>query len=185
MELQKAIEERRSIRAYKDTPVTDEQITEIIRAGMLAPSAKNGQPWLFRVIRKEEIEKLCSAMENLGAQNPDVKDLRYTAKVMRSAPAVILVFLPRRTERIAERAPWQYLIPDLTSVGACFENMSLKACDMGLGSLWVGHVLYADEYLRERFGKEIIAGALVVGYPDESPAARPRRDFDKIVTFVQ
>ena len=185
MELQKAMEERRSIRKYKDIPVTDEQITEIIKAGMLAPSAKNGQPWRFQVIRGEDVDRVCTAMEELGAQNPDANDLRYTASVMRSAPAVILVFMPRRIERIAERAPWQYLVPDLTSVGACFQNMSLKAHDMGLGSLWVGHVLYADSYLREHFGKDIIAGALVVGYPDESPSARPRKSFEKLVTFVQ
>ncbi len=185
MELRKAIEGRRSIRAYKDTPVTDEQITEIIRAGILAPSAKNGQPWKFHVLRKTEISALCDAMEGCAAENPDIKDLLHTVSVMRSAPAVILVFMPRRIERIARSAPWQYLIPDITSVGACFENMSLMAYDMGLGSLWVGHVLVAQEYLQERFGKDIIAGALVVGYPDESPCARPRREFDKTVTFEE
>ncbi len=185
MELQKAIEERRSIRKYKDIPVTDEQITEIIKAGILAPSAKNGQPWRFQVIRGEEVDNLCSAMEEEGGGNPDAADLRHTASVMRSASAVILVFMPRRIERIAERAPWKYLIPDLTSVGACFQNMSLKAHDMGLGSLWIGHVLFADNYIRERFGKDIIAGALAVGYPDENPSARPRKSFEKLVTFAE
>lgn len=183
MELQKAIEGRRSIRAFKKDTVSDEQITEIIKAGMLAPSAKNGQPWSFTVIRGKDIENLCNAMEECASANPDIKDLRHTVSVMRNTPVIILVFMPRRIERIAERAPWQYLIPELSSVGACFENMCLKAYDMGLGSLWVGHVLFADSYLHEHYGKEQVAGALCVGYPDEQPQARPRRSFEKVVVF--
>ena len=41
----KEIESRRSIRRYKDIPVKKELIEEILKAGMLAPSSKNRQPW--------------------------------------------------------------------------------------------------------------------------------------------
>lgn len=34
---------RRSVRKYTETPVTDAQVKQIIRAGMAAPSAKNSQ----------------------------------------------------------------------------------------------------------------------------------------------
>ncbi len=186
MELQKVIEDRRSIRAFKDTFVTDEQITEIINAGILAPSAKNAQPWRFKIIRGEEVEKLCCAMEEFQKNNPEIKStVNTTVKHMRKASATILVFMPRRIGRIAERAPWQYLIPELTSVGACFENMSLKAHDMGLGSLWICDVLFAKDYLDERFPPDIIAGCLSVGYPGESPEARPRKSLDELVEFVK
>ena len=185
MEFQKVIEDRRSIRAFKDTEVTDEQISEIIKAGILAPSAKNGQPWRFVVVRNEEVDKICCAMEKFQEENPDMKiTVTSTVKFMRNSSATILVFMPRRIGRIAERAPWQYLIPEITSVGACFENMTLKAHDMGLGSLWIANVLFAKDYLEERFGQDIIAGCLSVGYPDECPDPRPRKSFDELVTFV-
>ena len=45
----KEIESRRSIRRYKDIPVKKELIEEILKAGMLAPSSKNRQPWHFIV----------------------------------------------------------------------------------------------------------------------------------------
>ena len=45
----KEIESRRSIRRYKDIPVKEELIEEILKAGMLAPSSKNRQPWHFIV----------------------------------------------------------------------------------------------------------------------------------------
>ena len=48
---------RRSVRKYTETPVTDVQIKQIIRAGMAAPSAKNSQEWVFVVLRDPEIYK--------------------------------------------------------------------------------------------------------------------------------
>jgi nitroreductase len=49
MELMDAIKGRRSIREYKDTPVPQKLIEEIIEAATWAPSAKNGQQWRFTV----------------------------------------------------------------------------------------------------------------------------------------
>lgn len=40
-----AIMERRSIRKYKQDAVSKSMIEEVIKAGMLAPSSKNRQPW--------------------------------------------------------------------------------------------------------------------------------------------
>ena len=49
------IYKRRSVRKYTETPVTDAQVKQIIRAGMAAPSAKNSQEWVFIVLREPEI----------------------------------------------------------------------------------------------------------------------------------
>ena len=38
MTVMQAIQDRRSIRAYKDTPVTDEQLNAVLEAARLAPS---------------------------------------------------------------------------------------------------------------------------------------------------
>ena len=45
-----AITDRRSIRKYQERFVPKSMIEEIIRAGMLAPSAKNRQPWKIVVV---------------------------------------------------------------------------------------------------------------------------------------
>ena len=42
-----------SVRAYTNEPVTDQQLDLILKCGMKAPSARNGQPWKFTVIRDE------------------------------------------------------------------------------------------------------------------------------------
>ena len=48
---------RRSVRKYTDKVISDEQLKQIIKAGMAAPSAKNSQEWVFIVIRDPEIYK--------------------------------------------------------------------------------------------------------------------------------
>jgi len=45
------IRKRRSIRKYKDEPVSDEQLEALLRSGMQAPSARNLQPWVFIVTK--------------------------------------------------------------------------------------------------------------------------------------
>ena len=51
MELNKAIENRISIRKYKIIDVPNEIIEELINYARLAPSAKNRQPWKFMIIK--------------------------------------------------------------------------------------------------------------------------------------
>ena len=42
---------RRSIRKYLNTPVTERQLHQLLRAGMAAPSSTNDQEWVFAVIQ--------------------------------------------------------------------------------------------------------------------------------------
>ena len=46
-----SIEKRRSIRKYKPDKIEKSVIEEIVKAGILAPSAKNRQPWKYIVYR--------------------------------------------------------------------------------------------------------------------------------------
>jgi len=51
MDLFDAIQGRRSIRKFKQTPIPDADLRKILDAGRLAPSANNTQPWSFLVIK--------------------------------------------------------------------------------------------------------------------------------------
>ena len=57
MQVNEAIKERRSIRNYNDQMLNESTLKEIINLGILAPSAKNTQPWYFKVIYKDKILK--------------------------------------------------------------------------------------------------------------------------------
>ncbi len=74
MEMQEGLLTRRSIRRYvKDKKVEPRDLTEILQAGMYAPSAMNRQPWEFLVIDDEEklnrimqIHSYCSFLKDAG-----------------------------------------------------------------------------------------------------------------------
>jgi len=62
MDLLTVIQERKSVRAFKPDPVQREQIEEILRLAIHAPSAINIQPWEFHVVTGEERERLSRSL---------------------------------------------------------------------------------------------------------------------------
>lgn len=74
-------------------------------------------------------------------------------------------------------------ICDTKAICASIENMLLTANNLGLGSLWIGDIFFVYPELKYWLNKkgEIIAYIALLGYADEKPVVRPRKDFDKIV----
>jgi len=62
MELTEAIQERRSIRCFRPTPVPRAILREILEVAQRAPSAINTQPWECWVVEGEALDRLKSAM---------------------------------------------------------------------------------------------------------------------------
>ena len=61
---------RRSIRKYTDDPVSDDQVTELLRAAMAAPSAGNQQPWQFVVVRDRAVLEVIAGANPYGGHGP-------------------------------------------------------------------------------------------------------------------
>ena len=55
MDINAAIQGRRSVREYTAQPVEDTIIRQLIGAAVRAPSAVNLQPWAFVVVRDQTI----------------------------------------------------------------------------------------------------------------------------------
>ena len=98
----KEIIQRKSIRKYKNEAVKREDIDRIIQAAILAPSAKNRQPWKYFVYTNEEKENLLNVMEQglirerdgekmLPDSQKGLPDAFHTLKVMREAPVLIVI----------------------------------------------------------------------------------------------
>ena len=69
---------RRSIRAYTDQPVPDSLLTDLLEAGMAAPSAVARDPWHFIVLRSREgLDQLAAALPN--------------GQMLKQAPAALVV----------------------------------------------------------------------------------------------
>ena len=167
MELKDVMETRRSIRHYNDKEVPLEVIQDILNCGILAPSAHNRQPWSFIIV--EQDKELKKKIAYLLKEGTDVT-VNLTSKVIEECSALILVYGDITDELF-----------DIQSIGACIQNMCLRATDLGLGSLWIGYILRIENQLKEIFktDKKLVA-ALALGYTDKIPGKRPRVELKDI-----
>ncbi|MBT9778535.1 nitroreductase [Clostridium sp. MCC353] len=192
----KAIEDRRSIRKYKTDKVPQAIIEEILKAGILAPSSKNRQPWKFTVVTGDSKDEMISVME-IGLEREEREPLlpgsskhlmgaEHTLAIMNQAPVIIFITNPlgldmNLTLSAEDRI---YEICNAQSVGAAIENMTLTAAEAGLGSLWICDTYFAYKELCDWLGTggELFA-ALAIGYADEAPSPRPRKDMVDVVEW--
>ena len=193
MLVQDAIAQRRSIRRYKETPVSEEDIRAVLLAATLAPSGKNTQPWRFVVVqgderRAEMVRLMREGIAKREAQGTDPGSSKRTAGIMARAPVTVFVFDERETYGDKDRTFVDSLmnIVDIQSMGAAVQNMLLAAVDRGLGTLWICDVFYAQQELCGWLGENhLMVAAVALGYPDEQPAARPRKSVDEVTRWVQ
>lgn len=167
MDIFQVIRERRSIRKYKDTPVEQEKIEQILDAARLAPSWKNTQCWRFLVIRDQA--KKTAVLDAIPDDNPG-------KKAIATAPVVILVCADPTESGV--RNGIAYFIAD---TAIAFEHLCLAAHALGLGTCWMG--LYDEPKIKQHFDmpEQIkIIGITPLGYPDQEPKPRPRKEMAEI-----
>lgn len=189
METMEAIMARRSIRKFSDRPVTREAVNAVLATAILAPSGKNRQPWRFVVVTGDEkraqmIRVMREGIADDKAHGMGPGSAIMTARVMEYAPVTIFVFNPEGVHPWVKHSVGQTFLElvDTQSIGAAIQNMLLAAQDMGLGTLWMCDVWSAYQQLSAWLGESgQLVAAVALGYPDEQPAARPRRPLSEVV----
>jgi len=134
MELNKAIEKRRSTRSFKDKKINFKYLIEAIDAANKAPHAGGFYSIRFLII---ENPKTINKIAHLAEQH-----------WISQAPALILVCSDERNleNLYGERGR----IYARQQAGASTENLILTLTDLGLSSCWVG--AFSDEIIREAIG---------------------------------
>ena len=166
-EIIKAMKERRSIRKFKAQMPKEEDLAQIVEAGLYAASGKNQQAAIILAITNKEMrDKLSKANCKIGGW-PDGFDPFY------GAPAVLVVLADKN---------WVTSMYDGSLV---MGNMMLAAHSLGLGSIWIHR---AKEEFEQDTWKKLLAdlgvkgewegiGHCAVGYIDgDKPNAAPRKD---------
>jgi nitroreductase len=186
-----AIAARRSIRQFKDLPVSDDVLETILKAGTQAPSGKNRQPWRFVVVRGDSRSEMVRVMREgiarAKAAGEDPGSSQGSANVMVQAPVTVFVFNPDGLHPWQSRPVEQRFmdIVDIQSIGAAIQNMLLAAQDLGIGSLWICDVFYAYQELCTWLGEEgQMVAAVSFGYAAENPESRPRKAVDSVTRRV-
>lgn len=186
-----SINGRRSIRKFKDQIVPCELIKKIIIAAHKAPSGMNRQPWKFVVLQGEKKADLIQILQkrtNFLKKMPiKTEGYEHTVKSLEQAPVMILVFNTGFQPKPIFLPFYRYLrLLDIQSIGGAIQTLLLAAQDLGLGTLWIGNIFYADKQIRRFFNtKAELIAAVAVGYPDEAPDSRPRKNLDDIVEWFK
>jgi nitroreductase len=171
MQALSCLKTRRSIRKFKNTPVSQEIIDNIIDCARRAPSAHNYQPWAFIVVR-DQLKK-----EKLSQIQP-------WASFVAEAPVCIALCM---TDAGVDFSPSNYL-----SVACAGENILLATHAQGLASCWV-YVKDFNKSAVEKKAKDILAvpenveliGLFPIGYPDQEIKSRNLKDKSEIMRDEQ
>lgn len=142
---------RKSIRKYKDIPVSEEIVSTLLKAAMQAPSAGNQQPWEFIVIRDKQ------TLTTITTFHPYSQMLLYCD---------VAIVICGNTNN--ERFPG-YWIQDCS---AATQNILLQAESTALGAVWLGVYPQVERVTNLQtllhLPTYVIPLAIVpIGYPDE------------------
>jgi nitroreductase len=167
------IKTRRSVREFENRQISDEELYEVLAAGINAPSGGNKQSAVFIAVQNREwLQRLCKLNAEIAGA-PEGFDVFY------GAPTIILVL----AEKEAKDA-----IPDGS---LCLGNMLNAAYAMGLGARWINRI---KETFETQTGKELLQevgyedkymgiGSCILGYPANGfpKAIEKKEDYYKIL----
>ena len=158
------LKERRSIRKYKPEPLEEAHLDAILEAGLYAASGMNTQNTIMVAVRDK------ATRDQLSRMNAEV--MGRASDPFYGAPCVVVGLVePDRYTAVEDGA-------------LVMGNLMQAAYDIGVGSCWIhrarqmfeseeGKALLRKWNLREDL---IGVGNCILGYADEEPAPKPRRE---------
>lgn len=199
MEFIEVLKSRRSIRKFKSDTIPDNIIHELLEAARIAPSGSNLQPTRFIVVKSasgREKLKGCtplpfvhnapvtiialadtSALNTREARMSELREAGAFIDTPLDGPAFAEAIKSRTVMSEADAAAYLKF-----NAAIAIDHLILRATDLGLGTCWIG--MFDQKKVKEVFDvdpKYIVAALIPLGYPDQSPAPRPRLSMNEIV----
>lgn len=157
MELKAVITTRRAIRRYKPDPIPENKLQSLYDALQAAPSGNNRQPFKFIFVKDPELRRKI------------VSQACHQEFLMQ--PPVLMV-------ACCEKG-------DSFNAAIAVDHMILAATDEGLGTCWVAwfdsEKVKSILNLPADFDVPVI---VPIGFADESPAQRPRKSLEELITVI-
>jgi len=116
--VKKIIYSRRSIRKFKDIPVSDSDIKLLLQFGMSGPTACLKKPWKFYVVTNGDVLEKLKSVTKFSNMN-----------------AKCAIIVCGDLNKSLTKEPNDYWIQDCS---AAIENILLGAEGIGLGGCWIG-----------------------------------------------
>ncbi len=168
MKFKDVLTQRYACKKFKETPITKEQLEEILEAGRVAPTAKNLQEQHIYVVQSEE-----------GLQKIDeITPCRY------NAPTVIIVTYDQNNVFVYPGEQRDSGVEDATIVAT---HMMLAATNVGVDNCWIN--FFDPSIAREKLGlndNEEVVMMLDLGYSDTKPLPNHtnRKDMNETVHYM-
>lgn len=172
-EVIQSLQNHRSYRSYKDKPVDEEQLDQIIRSVQASPSWINGQHYSIVAVKDEERKKkLAELCNNQKHVEEAPVFLVFCADFYRTHLACEIEGKKIQTENNIDT-----LLVSVTDVGIALGTAVAAAESFGLGTVPIGGIrrnalevielLDLPEYV-------IPISGLCIGHPVEDPGQKPR-----------
>lgn len=153
------VTQRYSVRNYKNTPIEEHKLLQVLNAARMAPSAVNFQPWHFIVFtRPEKLKQLHEV---------------YQRDWFKTAPVVIMACADHSQS-------WKRGADGKDSadidVAIAVDHLTLQAAELGLGTCWVCNfdIHRCSETMKLPGHIEPIA-MIPVGYPEDDNIPEKKR----------
>ena len=183
-EVIRTILSRRSTRLFKEDPLKDEELEQILEAAKYAPSGANQQPWNFTVVsNKELINEIGLESKNVAKQseNEYLRELGNNDKFKPFYEAPIVIFISGDTRALASKE----------DCVLASQNIMLAAESLGVGSVYLGFPNFAFAgNRREEFLKKLgipenyeIYLSISLGYKKVEVKAAARRE--NVVNYIK
>ena len=156
MDILTLLQNRYSVRDFKDTPVEKEKLDRVLEAARVAPTAKNMQPQRIFVIESEEALR-------------KIRDITPSAY---NAPTVLMICADTDVAWTRNNDGW-CAAPIDSSIVTC--HMMLEAESLGLSSVWV--CAFNKEKVKNAFGlpdNVVPYSLLPIGYKSDACEPNPR-----------
>jgi nitroreductase len=137
------LRKRFSVRAFKDTPVPDNVLRDMLEAGRLSPSGGNEQPWMFGVVTDPSLRAAIAeaAYGQRWIADAPLLIVLCTQDVddEREGRGITLKRFPELDDTIAalEPAVFSALCAEEHQTKIAGAHMALVALEHGIGSTWV------------------------------------------------
>ena len=190
MELEEAIQSRRSVGRVKQDPVPKELIERILESAVHAPNHKMTEPWLFHVFTgkgRGELARARAETARLQALSDGEDEEMAAGRISRErkkafrAPVVIAVLCAAGRDEVET-------LENYAACAAAVQNMQLTAYSLGLASMWRTGAMAYHDHMRKFFGlgeDDTIVAYLYLGYPDMGERPRRRQPASEKTTWHQ
>lgn len=194
MDALEAIRKRRSVRRYTGRPVADEDVDQLLKLALLAPTGGMAQAWSILVVRDAErraalaelvirggaeyFRQVRPAAEGTSAEEHAEWARGYARQALGTYPDVPVwilgLLVPRNV--FPEDARAMERDADMVSVGFMIENLMVAARAKGLGTVPTVFQWFVEDEFRALFDLPPAVEVPLLtplGYPEEFPQGLP------------